>query len=211
MCIKYTNKKRKRDSMYYKIVKNKIKFYEIKVDERIEKIKDKIIKKHGIKEHRNLITTPLFNPIEKNAKIINFTYKHKFLFLACEFDYDIIKYPNIIRELELVLEKGDYKNLSFLRKYQIPSSIKNLEEGRYKNKLIKREYPFAQYIKEIKSCFKTVLINEVEFIDEVDMLNKILEFNPDIKNKKRIEYTRNILEENEIIFNTLNEEEKCYL
>lgn len=192
--------------MYYKIVKNKIKFYEIKVDERINQIMNKIINKHGRKEHRNLITTSLFNPMEKDAKIIHFTYKHKFLFLACEFDYDIIYYPKIIKELNAVLEKQDYKNLSFLRKYQIPSKVKNLEESRYKNKLIKREYPYDQYIKDIKSCFKVVLVKEVEFMDEVDMLNKIIKFDPSIKNKKKFAYTKEKLEENNQFMNCLNEE-----
>ena len=197
--------------MYYKIVKNKIKFYEIKVDKKLEKIKEKIIKKHGIKEHRNLITTPMFNPIEKDTMVINFTYKHRFLFLACEFDYDIIKYPKIIKELDLVLEKGDYKNLSFLRKYQIPTSVKNLEEGRYKQNMIKREYPYAEYIKEIKACFNANLVKEVEFVDEVDMLNKIMQFDPSIKNKKKLAYTKEILEENNHFIHCLNEELNCMI
>lgn len=196
--------------MYYKIVKNKIKFYEIKVDKKIEKIKEKIIKKHGIKEHRNLITTPVFNPIEKDTMVINFTYKHRFLFLACEFDYDIIKYPKIIKELDLVLEKGDYKNLSFLRKYQIPTSVKNLEEGRYKKNIIKRDYPYADYIKEIKSCFKAILVKELEFIDEVDMLGKILENTPNKNQKIKQEKIKNILEKQDL--NALQlEESNCYL
>lgn len=196
--------------MYYKIVKNKIKFYEIKVDKKIEKIKEKIIKRHGIKEHRNLITTPMFNPIEKETMVINFTYKHRFLFLACEFDYDIIKYPKIIKELDLVLEKEDYKNLSFLRKYQIPTSVKNLEEGRYKKNIIKRDYPYADYIKEIKSCFKAVLVKELEFIDEVDMLSKILENTANKNQKVKQEKIKNILEKQDL--NTLQlEEVNCYL
>lgn len=192
--------------MYYKIVKNKIKFYEIQVDERIEQIKKKIIKKHGRKEHKSLITTPLFNPIEKDSMVINFTYKYKFMFLACEFDYDIIYYPKIIKELNYVLEKQDYKNLSFLRKYQIPSNIKKLEDGRYKKNIMKRNYPYDPYIKDIKSCFKVVLVKEVDFADEVDMIGKIMEFDPDLKNKKKVAYAKELLNENNLFINYLNEE-----
>ena len=36
MCIMYTNKERVKD-MYYKIVKNKIRFYEVEVDKKLEK------------------------------------------------------------------------------------------------------------------------------------------------------------------------------
>ena len=133
------------------------------------------------------------------------------MFLACEFDYDIIKYPSIIKELDLVLEKGDYKNLSFLRKYQIPASIKNLEEGRYKKNIIKRDYPYAEYIKEIKECFKINQIKEVFFTDEIDMLNKIMEFDPSIKNKKKLAYTKELLEENNHFMNYLNEELNCMI
>lgn len=205
----YTNKERVKD-MYYKIVKNKIRFYEVEVDKKLEKIKEKIIKKHGEKQHRNLITTSIFNPIEKDSMVINFTYKHKFLFLACEFDYDIIKYPLLIKELNEVIEKEDYKNLKFLRKYQIPTSIKNLEEGRYKKNLIKRNYPYDCYIKEIKDCFKTKLVKEVSFRDEVDLLNKILENDPKIRNKKKVQYTLKNLEESSYLYSSL-EEQECYL
>lgn len=197
--------------MYYKVTKSKIKFYEIKVDDKLNKIKDKIIRKYGIKEHKNLITTPFFNPMEKNHMIINFTYKHKFLNLAMEFDYDIITYPKIIEELEEVLNKKDYKNLSFLRKYQIPSNVKKLPDGRLKNNIIKRDYPYASYINEIKSCFKVEVIKEMEYVDEVDLLSKIIEFDSSIKNKKKIEYTRELLRENELCIQSLNEELHCTL
>ncbi len=196
--------------MYYKINKNKIKFYKIEVDERIEKIKNKIIKKHGRKEHRNLITTSLFNPIEKDAMILNFSYKHRFFLLGCEYDYDIIYYPKIIKELDAVLEKQEYKNLSFLRKYQIPSKIKNLEESRYKNNLIKREYPYDAYIKEIRSCFHAVFIKEVEFTDEIDMLSKILETLPNKNHKIKQKDIKNLLENKELSFLSI-EESQCYL
>ena len=185
--------------MYYKIVKNKIRFYEVKVDNKIDELKNKIIKKHGVREHKNVVASPLFNPIEKDSIIINYKYKYLFFGLLCEYDYDVISYPKIIKELTTVLAQKDYKNLSFLRKYQIPKKVREMEEGRCKNNIIKREYPYATYIKEIKDCFKIVLLKEIEFESEVDMMSKILEAYPNNRKIKQQDI-KNLFIENELSF-----------
>ncbi len=195
--------------MYYKIIKNKIKFYDIKVDKKINRIINKIIKKHGIKEHKNVVSSAVFNPIERDSIIVNYTYKYLFFGLLCEFDYDIIYYPSIIKELNAIIETKDYRNLSFLNKYQVPRSIKNMNDGRCKNNIIKHDYPYAVYIKEIKDCFKASLVKEIEFTDEVDMINKILKAYPNNR-KIRQEDIQEVLIKNELSF-IQNDELNCYL
>ncbi len=177
--------------MFYKVVKNKIKFYDIEVDKKLEKLKEKIIKKHGRKEHRNTIASGIFDPIEKNSKIYNFTYKNRGLFLLYEYDYDIIYYPEIIILLDKIIALKDYKNIKKLNQYQAPLHVRRMEEGRYKKNILKREYPYNEYIKDIKACFKAKVIEEIEFTSEVDLLTKLIEH--DIKNKKQIEQIRNLI------------------
>lgn len=190
--------------MFYKVVKNKIRFYEVEIDKKIEKIKEEIIKKHGKKEHRNIIASGAFNPIEKNSKIINFTYKNRGLFLIYEYDYDIIYYPEIVLLVNQIIASNDYKSIKKLNKYQAPLNIRKMDEGRYKKNILKRDYPYDKYIKEIKSCFKAKVIEEIEFVNEVDMLTKLIEH--DIKNKKQLKQIRNLIKNNNEQYQDLIEE-----
>lgn len=190
--------------MFYKVVNNKIRFYEIEVSKKLDKIKDEIIKKEGKKEHRNIISGCTFNPLEKNTKIINFKYKNKCLYLVYEYDYDVIYYPEIIMLIDAIVASNDYKKLKELNKYQAPLNVRKLKDGRYKNNILKRDYPYDKYIKEIKSCFKPILKEEIVFANEVDMLTKLLEH--DIKNKKQIEKVRDLIKNNNDKYKDLIEE-----
>lgn len=179
--------------MLYKVLNNKVKFYEIEVDKRIYKIRNNIINKYGRLEHRNIITGEVFSPIEKNSNIVNFKYKRRGFFLY-EYDYDIRYYPQFIVLLDTILNNSDYSKLKQLNQYRLPLHIKRLDSSRYKNKLIERDYPYDKYIKEIKACFKNKVIEEIEFSDELQLLNILLSH--DVYNKKQLQSVYKLMKQN---------------
>ena len=189
--------------MFYKVTKNKIKFYKVEIDKNINKLREELILKLGRREHRSIITSEAFNPLEKNSKIINFKYKRKMLFF-CEYDYDIIYYPEIVLSLDSIISSKDYKRLKELNYYQAPLSIRKMEDSRYKKNLLKREYPANDYVKDIKSCFKTVLIEEVEYDNEIDLLNKLIEHN--VSNKRQLQKVVNVMKSQTEEYQNLVEE-----
>ena len=189
--------------MFYKVTKNKIKFYNIEVDKKIQKLREEIILKLGSKEHRNIITNDVFNPIEKNSKVINFKYKRRMLFLY-EYDYDIIYFPELILLIDSIIESKDYKRVREFNSYQAPLSIRRMEDSRYKKNILKREYPFHTYIKDIKECFKTVLVEEIEYDNEIDLLNKLIEHN--VSNKKQLQKVVSVMKSQTEEYQNLIEE-----
>ena len=178
--------------MFYKVSNNKIRFYKIEIDKKIYKLREELINKFGNKEHRNFVYNTVFNPLEKNSKVINFRYKRRMLFFY-EYDYDIIYYPEIVILLDSLIKTKDYKNLKELNKYQAPLSIRKLDDSRYKNNLLRREYPYNSYIKELKSCFKSVLMEEITYTNEIDLLTKLIEH--DVENKKQLQKVINIMQD----------------
>ena len=179
--------------MLYKIVNKKVKFFEIVVDEKINKIRNKIIENNGKIEHKNVITSYVFSPIEKNSIVINFDYKRIGFFLY-EYNYDIIYYPEFVMLLDSIINTSDYTRLKELNKYRVPLHIRRLDDSRYKSKLIKRDYPYDKYIKDIKSCFKTKVIEEVEFDDELQLINILLQHN--VGSKKQLKNIYDLIKNN---------------